>query len=91
MIVVAAETQRAMGLFRGLVPEVARDGCGVLLSPISAADGDLLRVRVDVPSERRPGFGFVVADGSCTPVQIADAFASPVRAGGLPRLTISRA
>ena len=80
VVVVAAETQRALGLFRGLVPEVSRDGCGVMLSPTSAADGDLLRVRLDVPSERRPGFGFVVADGSCTPVQIADAFAAPAPA-----------
>lgn len=90
VVVVAAETQRALGLFRGLVPEVSRDGCGVLLLPTSAADGDLLRVRVDVLTERRPGFGFVVADGSCTPVQIADAFAAPVRAEGRPPLTISR-
>ncbi|MDN5768155.1 MAG: FHA domain-containing protein [Humibacillus sp.] len=91
VVVVVAETQRALGLFRGLVPEVARDGCGVLLSPSSPADGDLLRVRVDVPNERRPGFGFVVAEGSCTPVQIADAFASGVRANDGPALTISRA
>ncbi|OFE18023.1 hypothetical protein BA895_12800 [Humibacillus sp. DSM 29435] len=84
VVVVAAETQRALGLFRGLVPEVSRDGCGILLSPASAADGDLLRVRVDVPSERRPGFGFVVVDGSCTPVQVADAFALPALAGQHP-------
>ena len=90
VVVVAAETQRALGLFRGLVPEVSRDGCGILLSPASAADGDLLRVRVDVPTERRPGLGFVVADGSCTPVQVADAFALPVLGGHHPRPTISR-
>ena len=34
VVVVAAETQRALGLFRGLVPEVSRDGFGILLSPI---------------------------------------------------------
>lgn len=90
VVVVAADTQRALGLFRGLVPEVCRDGCGILLSPVSAADGDLLRVRVDVPSERRPGFGFVVADGSCTPVQVADAFALPAPAGHQPPPTTSR-
>lgn len=74
MVAVAVETQRALGLFRGLVPEVARDGCGILLSPASATDGDLLRVRVDVTG-RRPGLGLFVNAGSVTPLQVADAFA----------------
>ena len=91
VVIVTAETQRALGLFRGLVPDVARDGCGVLLAPTSSADGDLLRVRVDAPSERRPGFGFVVADGLATPVQVADAFASPVQGEGRQPRAISRA
>lgn len=76
VIVAAADLQRAIGLFRGLVPEVARDGCGVLLSPGSAGDGDLLRARVDVPRERRPGLGVLVRQGTATPIQIADAFAA---------------
>lgn len=75
VIVAAADLQRAIGLFRGLVPEVARDGCGVLLSPGSAGDGDLLRARVEVPRERRPGLGVLVRHGTAAPIQIADAFA----------------
>ncbi|MEO5743973.1 MAG: FtsK/SpoIIIE domain-containing protein, partial [Terracoccus sp.] len=90
VVVVTAETQRALGLFRGLVPEVSRDGCGIMLSPTSAADGDLLRVRLDVPTQRRPGFGFVVADGSCTSVQVADAFTSHALAGYRRFPTINR-
>jgi S-DNA-T family DNA segregation ATPase FtsK/SpoIIIE len=69
-LAVSADLARANASFRGLLPEVSRDGCGLLLQPISPADGDVLGVRVDVPVERRPGRGYLVLDGVARPVQV---------------------
>ena len=71
VIVVAADLARANAAFRGLVPEVARDGCGILLGPTSPNDGDVLGVRLEMPVERRPGRGFLVVDGLAEPFQVA--------------------
>jgi S-DNA-T family DNA segregation ATPase FtsK/SpoIIIE len=71
VIVVAAQLSRANAAFRGLVPEVARDGCGILLGPTSPTDGDVLGVRLDLPLERRPGRGFLVVHGLTEPFQVA--------------------
>ncbi|MDN5796666.1 MAG: FHA domain-containing protein [Intrasporangium sp.] len=71
VVVVTLDSRRTAGAFRGLVPEVARAGAGVLLCPNSSADGDLLRIRVDGPSARTPGRGLLVTDGLPVPVQVA--------------------
>jgi S-DNA-T family DNA segregation ATPase FtsK/SpoIIIE len=70
--VAAVEARRAVSLYRGLVPELARHGTGVILSPTSPSDGDLLGVRVDTTRHRLPGRGVLVLDGVATPLQVAD-------------------
>ncbi|GAA2025854.1 hypothetical protein GCM10009740_14480 [Terrabacter terrae] len=70
-IAVAAELTRANGAFRGLVPEVARNGCGLILGATSPSDGDVLGVRLEVPAVRRPGRGELVVDGGTVPTQVA--------------------
>jgi S-DNA-T family DNA segregation ATPase FtsK/SpoIIIE len=71
VVVVGAELTRANAAFRGLVPEVARDGVGILLGATSPGDGDVLGVRLDVEATRRPGRGHLVVDGRATPLQVA--------------------
>ena len=85
-IVLAVELARANGAFRGLVPEVARDGFGVLLGASSPSDGDVLGVRLDPETVSRPGRGHLVLDGCATTVQVAlhelpSALPAPSRGG----------
>jgi S-DNA-T family DNA segregation ATPase FtsK/SpoIIIE len=70
-VAAAADLGRANAAFRGVVPEIARDGCGLLLGRGSATDGDVLGVRLDLPVERRPGRGHLVVDGVAQPFQVA--------------------
>ncbi|GAB2747704.1 FtsK/SpoIIIE domain-containing protein [Terrabacter koreensis] len=70
LVAVGADLARANAAFRGLVPEVARDGCGLLLQPSTPTDGDVLGTRLDVPVARRPGRGYLVLDGAAEPVQV---------------------
>jgi S-DNA-T family DNA segregation ATPase FtsK/SpoIIIE len=71
VVVVGADLARANAAFRGLVPEVARDGVGILLGSTSPSDGDVLGVRLEVETTRRPGRGHLVVDGRATPLQVA--------------------
>ncbi len=71
VLVVASELARANAAFRGLVPEVARDGFGILLGASVPADGDVLGVRIDPERIRRPGRGHLVVDGCATAIQVA--------------------
>ncbi|WP_020144402.1 FtsK/SpoIIIE domain-containing protein [Terracoccus sp. 273MFTsu3.1] len=71
ILVVAAELTRANGAFRGLLPEVSRDGVGILLGATSPGDGDVLGVRLEIEGTRRPGRGHLVVHGGSTPVQVA--------------------
>ena len=71
VVVVGADLTRANAAFRGLVPEVARDGVGILLGATSPGDGDVLGVRLEVEATRRPGRGHLVVDGRATPLQVA--------------------
>ncbi|WP_353507662.1 FtsK/SpoIIIE domain-containing protein [Intrasporangium sp.] len=66
------DTRRATSLYRGIVPELARHGTGLVLTPTSPTDGDLLGVRVEPVRERLPGRGVLVLDGLTVPVQVAD-------------------
>jgi len=71
LVAVAAELARANSAFRGVVPEVARDGCGLVLGATSPTDGDVLGARLDPPIARRPGRGHLVVDGQAVPAQVA--------------------
>ncbi len=70
--VAAVDTRRAPSLYRGVVPELARHGTGVVLSPASPSDGDLLGIRVEPARHRVPGRGVLVVDGCPVPLQVAD-------------------
>ena len=70
--VATVDARRAASLYRGLVPELARHGTGLVLSPSSPADGDLLGVRLQAAPQRLPGRGVLVLDGVAIPVQVAD-------------------
>ncbi len=72
-LTVAADLARCAAVYRGLVAETARGGSGLILCPATAADGDLLAVRLDVPSRHHPGRGVIVEDGVGLPVQVATA------------------
>ncbi|MDP9220075.1 MAG: FtsK/SpoIIIE domain-containing protein [Actinomycetota bacterium] len=60
-------------LFRGLSVVARRSGQGVLLSPTSYADGELLGVRVAAidHADLRPGRGLLIRNGRATPIQVA--------------------
>jgi S-DNA-T family DNA segregation ATPase FtsK/SpoIIIE len=70
-VAISVDLHRGTGLFRGVVPEVARHATGVLLGPRSAADGELFRMRVDPLGDRHPGRGLHIVDGTATPIQVA--------------------
>ncbi len=73
LLVIAADLHRASAAYRGLIPELARRGTGLLLGARSPTDGELFRVRVEPDAGRPPGRGFLIADGRATPVQVAAA------------------
>ena len=73
-VVAAGTTPALLTGFRGVVVELRRARSGLLLSPESPADGDLLGVRLarSALGAAHPGRGLLVQDGSVTPVQVAD-------------------
>jgi S-DNA-T family DNA segregation ATPase FtsK/SpoIIIE len=81
-LVVAGTTDQLVTGFRGFVVDVRRSRTGVLLSPQSAADGDLLGVRLSraTGGDVAPGRGLLVARGRAEPVQLAAAGGQAVRA-----------
>jgi S-DNA-T family DNA segregation ATPase FtsK/SpoIIIE len=89
LVAAAVETSRVTGLYRGIVPELAKHGCGLLLQPRTAADGDVLRVRVTPLHARVPGRGFLVTDGETTPVQVALPPEAAEPGGDGPRTTVA--
>lgn len=70
LVVATSTTSAANRVVRGLVAEVARGRCGVLLSPTRRSDGDAFGVRVP-PLQRRPGRGYLILDGEPTEIQLA--------------------
>ena len=72
-VVAAGTTDDLVTGYRGFVVELRRSRCGVLLSPRSAADGDLLGVRLprSVAGTTHPGRGLLCDRGTTTPLQVA--------------------
>jgi DNA segregation ATPase FtsK/SpoIIIE, S-DNA-T family len=70
-LVVAAETERAVTAYRGLVPLAARSRTGVVLQPRASGDGGPLGVSVPTGGPAVPGRGVLVHRGTCEPVQVA--------------------
>lgn len=71
-LLVAGTSADIAASFRGLAVVARRSGQGILLSPTSPMDGDLLGVRLAAtPDVGRPGRGVLVSAGHITPIQVA--------------------
>jgi S-DNA-T family DNA segregation ATPase FtsK/SpoIIIE len=68
-LVVAGTTDRMASTYRGITVEARRSRCGLLLSPSSSLDGELLGVRVPKATDPRPGRGVLVVNGEVQPIQ----------------------
>ena len=73
LVVAAGTTDDLVTGYRGFAVDLRRSRCGVLLSPQSPADGDLLGVRLSraVGGEVQPGRGLLARRGRCEPLQVA--------------------
>jgi DNA segregation ATPase FtsK/SpoIIIE, S-DNA-T family len=73
LVVVAGTTEELVTGFRGFVVDVRKARAGVLLSPRSAADGDLLGVRLSraTGGDVVPGRGLLAVGGRVQPLQVA--------------------
>jgi S-DNA-T family DNA segregation ATPase FtsK/SpoIIIE len=72
-VVAAGTTDELVLGYRGFVVDLRRSKTGVLLSPQSSTDGDLLGVRLSrsVGGPVHPGRGLLCNRGTTTPVQVA--------------------
>jgi S-DNA-T family DNA segregation ATPase FtsK/SpoIIIE len=72
-VVAAGTTDDLVTGYRGFVVDLRRARSGLLLSPQSAADGDLLGVRLSraIGGDVHPGRGLLCLRGVATPVQVA--------------------
>jgi S-DNA-T family DNA segregation ATPase FtsK/SpoIIIE len=89
LVVAAGTTEELVTGYRGFVVELRKSRTGVLLSPQSAADGDLLGVRLSrsTGGPVRPGRGLLVRRGAVEPLQLAQAAGA---AGPVPSEAASR-
>jgi S-DNA-T family DNA segregation ATPase FtsK/SpoIIIE len=73
LVVAAGNTDDLLTVYRGFVTELRRSRVGILLSPQSVADGDLLGVRLSraVGGPVHPGRGLLCAGGKTLPLQVA--------------------
>lgn len=72
VVVATSSTMSASSQLRGLVADVGRGRCGVLLQPAERRDGDALGVRVP-PLDRVPGRGYLVRGGRAEEIQLVQA------------------
>ncbi|HET7277214.1 MAG TPA: FtsK/SpoIIIE domain-containing protein [Dermatophilaceae bacterium] len=71
-IICAANSVALASQFRGVAVEVSRHQTGLLLSPRTVADGDLLGIRVPRgTASHHPGRGFFACRGEAVEVQVA--------------------
>jgi S-DNA-T family DNA segregation ATPase FtsK/SpoIIIE len=70
-VVAAATSADLHGVFRGITVPLRRRRCGVLLSPTSPTDGELLGIRTGRAPAAAPGRGLLAIRGATTPLQIA--------------------
>ncbi|MCW2715412.1 MAG: cell division FtsK/SpoIIIE [Frankiales bacterium] len=73
VVIVAGTTEDLLGCFRGFVVDLRRSRTGLLLCPQSAADGDLLGVRLSraTGGEVVPGRALLSVRGQVQPLQVA--------------------
>jgi S-DNA-T family DNA segregation ATPase FtsK/SpoIIIE len=74
-VVVAGASDELLVGYRGFVAELRRSRAGILLSPQSVADGDLLGVRLSraIGGPVHPGRGLLCSAGTTVPLQVAKA------------------
>jgi S-DNA-T family DNA segregation ATPase FtsK/SpoIIIE len=72
-VLAAGNSEDLQSTYRGFTLEVRRSRCGLLLSPQSTLDGDLVGARLSrtASSTRLPGRGLLAVHGELTPVQVA--------------------
>jgi S-DNA-T family DNA segregation ATPase FtsK/SpoIIIE len=89
LVVAAGTTEDLVTGYRGFVVELRKSRTGLLLSPQSSADGDLLGVRLSrsTGGPVRPGRGLLVRRGRVEPLQLAQAAGA---AGPVPSEAASR-
>jgi len=73
VVIAAGTTDELLACFRGFVVDLRRSRTGLLLSPQSAADGDLLGVRLSraTGGDVIPGRALLAVRGQVRPLQIA--------------------
>jgi S-DNA-T family DNA segregation ATPase FtsK/SpoIIIE len=73
VVVAAGTTDELVTGYRGFAVDLRRSKAGVLLSPQSPADGDLLGVRLSrtIGGDVRPGRGVLALRGRTEPLQVA--------------------
>ncbi len=73
VVLVAGTTDELVTGYRGFVLDLRRSRTGILLSPQSPGDGDLLGVRLSrtTGGDVRPGRGLLVQRGRIEPLQVA--------------------
>ena len=73
VVLVAGTTDELVTGYRGFVVDLRRARAGILLSPQTAGDGDLLGVRLSraTGGDVRPGRGLLVLRGQVEPLQVA--------------------
>jgi len=71
-VLVGGTTEELTNVYRGFVTDVRKSRCGLLLTPGSALDGDLLSVRLprSTGGAYPPGRGLFVLRGEIVPVQV---------------------
>jgi S-DNA-T family DNA segregation ATPase FtsK/SpoIIIE len=71
-VLAAAGIEEAAGAFRGLIPELRKAKCGLLLQPQQVTQGDLLGTRLQrsMVGTPVPLRGVVVHQGVATVVQV---------------------
>ena len=77
----AATTADGATVFRGLIPELAKGKCGLVLEPGSATDGGPFGARLpaSVLASGMPLRGALIRGAVITPVQVPTVASSPVR------------
>ena len=72
-VVAAGTSDDLQSTYRGFTLEVRRSRCGLLLSPQSTLDGDLVGARLSRTTGGRvhPGRGLLAVRGELTPIQVA--------------------
>ena len=71
VLTLGAEVGRVAGSYRGLVVDVARQRCGLLLAPRGPLDGEVFGRRLRRAVDGRPGRGWLVEGSHASWVQVA--------------------